>query len=97
MTLVNDPEFSRRFPAERWARVRVGLKDGRALVSDAAQVRGVPENPLTDEELRSKYRELTEPVLGAPRTARIESIVDALTTDPSAMPDLVDELLSRAG
>jgi 2-methylcitrate dehydratase PrpD len=96
MTLVEDAEFSRRFPAERWARVRMMLNDGRTLISEPAQARGVPGNPLTDGELRSKYRELTEPVLRAPRSARIESLVDSLTTDPAALSALIDEVLSPA-
>lgn len=94
MTLVEDPEFSRRFPAERYARVRVTLSDGRALISEPTQVRGVPENPLTDVELRNKYRELAGPVLRVPRTARIESMVDALATDPRSLSVLIDEVLS---
>ena len=96
MTLVEDAAFSKRFPSERWARVRVALADGRTLVSEPAQVRGVPDNPLTDAELRSKYREFAAPVLGDVRTARIASLVDALTTDRKALTDLVDELLSPA-
>ncbi len=40
ITAVEDIEFSRRFPAERWARVRIALRDGRALVSRPAQARG---------------------------------------------------------
>ena len=94
MTLVEDAEFSRRFPAERWARVRVALNDGRTLVSDPTQVRGVPENPLTDDELRGKYRELAEPVLGTRRAERIESLVAAVTADAGALSALVDELLT---
>ena len=64
MTLTNDAEFSARFPAERWARVRITLRDGRTLVSEPARARGNPENPLSDDELRIKYRALAEPVLG---------------------------------
>lgn len=97
MTLVEDAGFSRRFPAERWARVRVALNDGCTLVSEPAQVRGVPEDPLTDGELRSKYRELAGPVLGEARTARIEADVDALATNGSRLPALVDELLGPVG
>lgn len=94
MTLTNDAEFSRRFPAERWARVRVALRDGRALISEPARARGNPENPLADNELRAKYRELAEPVLGQPRSARIEALIDGLVADSGALSALVEELLS---
>ena len=54
------------------------------LASEAAIARGNPENPLTDNELRGKYRSLAEPVLGVARAARIERVVDALHVDPIA-------------
>jgi 2-methylcitrate dehydratase PrpD len=95
-TLTEDAELSSRFPAERWARVRVTLRDGRTLISEAARARGNPENPLGDDELRDKYRALAEPVLGAARTTRIEHAVDALASDGAALPALIDELLRAA-
>ena len=94
MTLVEDSEFSRRFPAERWARVRITLEDGRVLTSEPARARGDPENPLTDAEVRGKYHELAEAVLRSARAARIEALVDALIGERSAMPALVEELLT---
>jgi len=94
MTLVEDSQFSRRFPAERWARVRITLEDGRVLTSEPARARGGPENPLTDAEVRGKYHELAQAVLGSVRAARIEALVDALIGDRSAMPALVEELLT---
>src|SRR5947207_4526801 len=53
ITLTEDATFSRRFPAERWARVRITLADGRVLTSEPARARGNPENPLADDELRA--------------------------------------------
>ncbi len=94
VTLAEDDEFSRRFPAERWARVRVVLADGRSLVSEPARARGNPENPLSEDELRAKYRELATPVLGAERAARIERAVGALDDDDNALPALLAILLS---
>jgi 2-methylcitrate dehydratase PrpD len=93
-SLREEGEFSRRFPAERWARVRIGLADGRSLVSEATQARGGAEHPLSDDELAVKYRALATPVLGATRTARIESLVSSLATDAAAPAKLVDELLA---
>jgi 2-methylcitrate dehydratase PrpD len=92
-TLMEDPDFSRRFPAERWARVRIALGDGRTLVSAPAQARGIPTNPMTDDELRGKYRELAEPVLRRPRSARIEAAIAGLPADQAALAALIDELL----
>ena len=91
--VIEDAEFSSRFPAERWARVRITLEDGRMLASEPAIARGNPENPLTDDEVRGKYRSLAEPVLGVERAARIERLVDALQVDPAALRPLIDDLL----
>jgi 2-methylcitrate dehydratase PrpD len=93
MALTEDAEFSRRFPAERWARVEVTLRDGRRLASAPARARGNPENPLSDDELRDKYRALTEPVLGAARTDAIARCVASLGDDRAALPALVDAVL----
>ena len=94
IVLREDAEFSRRFPAERWARVSIALADGRTLASAPERARGNPENPLTDDELTSKYRELATPVLGAGRAARIEALVASLAADRSALPALLDELFA---
>ncbi len=40
--------------------------------------RGGPDEPLTDDETARKYRELAEPVLGAPGAARVRELVDEL-------------------
>ena len=93
MEVTEDLEFSRRFPAERWARVRITLKDGRVLASEPAIARGNPENPLTDDEIHGKFRTLAEPVLGIERTARIEEAVAALGSGSGALVLLCDELL----
>ncbi len=93
MTLTNDTEFSRRFPAERWARVRITLRDARTLVSEPARARGNPENPLANDELRAKYRELAQPVLGEKRSAHTEALVDSLAGDSGALSALTEELL----
>lgn len=91
--VIEDAAFSRRFPAERWARVRVELRNGRSLVSDPMQVRGVPENPLTDAELHEKFHALAEPVLGSQRSQRIAALVDGLPGAVS-VPELLDAILA---
>lgn len=94
--VIEDPEFSDRFPRERFARVRITLRDGRTFASGATRDRGNPDNPLSDDELRSKYRELATPVLGVERASRIEQAVDRLALEPSALPTLLEELLQPA-
>lgn len=97
MTLTEDATFSTLFPAERWARVRIRLADGRVLESAPARARGNPENPLSDDELQRKYSALAEPVLGAPRASRIERAVHELSAAGASLPVLLDELLEPIG
>jgi 2-methylcitrate dehydratase PrpD len=93
--LTISEEFAARFPAERWAEVRLTLVDGRVLVSEPATARGNPDAPLPDHELREKFRALTEPMLGRARAREIETLVDGLPESTSVMP-LLDALLSPA-
>jgi 2-methylcitrate dehydratase PrpD len=92
MVLTENSEYSRLFPAERWARVEITLNDGRKLVSEPARARGNPENPLADAELRAKYFELAEPLLGRPRAQRIERLVSELRHG-DAVTELLEDLL----
>jgi 2-methylcitrate dehydratase PrpD len=93
MLLVDDPYYSARFPAERWAHVTFVLNDGTKRTSAPAIARGNPENPLTDGELREKYHMLAEPVLGAERAGRIQTLVDRLADQPETLPELLDMIL----
>ena len=95
MTLTEDHELSRRFPAERWARVEIALKNGRIFRSEPTEARGDPENPLSDKELREKFFALTAPVLGQVRAERIEQLVNTLPDDGS-LSALLEELLQAA-
>ena len=94
VALREDRDFSSRFPAERWARVRIALGNGHTLVSQPARARGNPENPLSDDELLGKYRTLAIPVLGEARSSRIENGVEALAFDATALRALREDLLS---
>ena len=93
MRLAEDAAFSRLFPAERWARVRVTLADGRTLASEPAVARGSAENPLSDTEILTKYRSYAEPVLGKARAARIEHAVHRLASEHMELTELLDDLL----
>ena len=96
MVLIEDPELSRRFPAERWARVRITLKGGRVLSSEPAVARGNPQNPLSDEEIVEKFRANAEPVLGRDRASRIEICIASLGSDHGQLKFLMNEILATA-
>jgi 2-methylcitrate dehydratase PrpD len=96
MTLSRDAAYDALFPAERWARIVLILKDGRRLASPPAVARGSAENPLTEAEISEKFHAQCAPVLGMDRAAALSSLVDGLPdTDPRALIDLIHAPVNR--
>jgi 2-methylcitrate dehydratase PrpD len=77
--LVPDEELERLYP-RREAIVEVALADGEKLVERVGAVRGTSDNPMTRDEVAAKVRDLTAPVLGAARAARLIETVWTLET-----------------
>ncbi len=79
-----DAEYSRRFPARRFARVEIRLQDGRNLTSSPREPRGDPASPLSREEWAEKFRRYTTPAWGEAKSARclrfLEGFGDTGTT-----------------
>jgi len=63
--MSTDSELESRFPEEALARVTVILKDGRELTIGPIAASGDADTPPTDAELRSKFMELSQPVLAS--------------------------------
>ncbi len=49
----------------------VVTKEGRRLTHYVAEARGNPGNPLSDDEIRAKFLDLAEPILGTRRARRL--------------------------
>lgn len=92
--VIESEAFNRCFPAERWARARLRMADGRVLESEPCQARGDFDRPLHDAELIAKYRALAVPALGPARAEAIRDAVDALEASESA--GMLAELLFGA-
>ena len=91
--LIEDKEFSHRFPQERIAVVKITLRDGTQLISPPTGPRGDPESALTDDELVSKFRSLAGG-LSVGRRATIEQSVATLDTDRGALAALMNAILA---
>lgn len=63
VTTVVDAEAEAAFPGRRSAMMRIETNDGRSLEHYAPTRKGDPDNPLSDDELVDKYRELVTPVI----------------------------------
>ena len=72
--LIDDPDYSRRFPLERIERVRIETAAGECYDSGEATALWdeATSPPPTDEELRAKYRWLAGESLPAYRVSEIE-------------------------
>lgn len=79
--LCESAEFSGEFPARRYATVTIRLKDGRELISDRFEARGIPVNPIGPVELFSKFNELAKPVLGT-GAGHLQQIISDLPEQP---------------
>ena len=71
LTIVEEPEFTRRYPAESCSRIEVKTTDGRRLAAETNHPKGHRRNPLTDREVESKFRGLAAGALGAQGCARV--------------------------
>jgi 2-methylcitrate dehydratase PrpD len=70
ITLIGDPEL-RTAKIKRGGIVEIATKDGAQLREHVELVRGRPGNPMSDEEIEQKCRDLMEPVLGGERTSNL--------------------------
>jgi 2-methylcitrate dehydratase PrpD len=87
--MVVDPTLPAGREQHAWTRVTVRLADGTTFEEKPRGASGHPATPLTDEELRAKFRACAAPVLGADtaeavaeQVAHLEDIPDirALTS-----------------
>lgn len=58
LTVVEDPDFTRRYPAEACTRIDVTTTDGRRLTAETRYPKGHRANPLSDAEVEAKFRGL---------------------------------------
>jgi 2-methylcitrate dehydratase PrpD len=75
--VIAEEELERILP-KRVAVVEIMLNDGTRLIERNDTVRGTPENPMTQDEVVEKARDLIVPVLGAHTFARLVEKVLAL-------------------
>jgi 2-methylcitrate dehydratase PrpD len=75
-----DPDMSPREVAHPTARVSITLRDGRTLEETTTVVRGDAANPVPAEDVMTKFRELSTPVLGELRCRRVMQAVHELDT-----------------
>lgn len=90
-----DDRFNAVFPAERWARIELDLKDGRTLISEDSTAHGNAENPLSDQEIEDKFITFMTGAGYGDRADDVLSVVNALDQAPG-IADLIDLITAPA-
>ena len=75
---VTDPKLDAKAPRQMAAWAEVDTTDGRTLRSELTYPKGDPENPVTWDEMKDKFRLLARPVIGPKRQAEIIAAVESL-------------------
>jgi 2-methylcitrate dehydratase PrpD len=81
--ITETDEFNSAFPARRFARAYLHLKDGSVLISDGTEAQGDPENKVSDDIIWPKYKQLTSSVIGNDRSQKIITEIRNLETQKS--------------
>src|SRR5881409_1342897 len=92
LTVVEEPEFTRRYPAESCTRVEVTTTDGRRVVAETSHPKGHYRNPLKDREVERKFRGLAPRALGAGQCDRVLAEVRGLE-DTATLDGLFESLV----
>ncbi|WP_187776078.1 MmgE/PrpD family protein [Salinicola corii] len=79
--IVEELEFSKRFPAERLAAVDIYLVDGSLHSSEPFISRGDPKNPLSESEIEEKFFSMCVPVWGEEKSCRVIGFINAIDMD----------------
>lgn len=84
MQLVEEARYEREFPAERYAHATLVLKDGTEMTTPSTTAPGTRDNPISEGELKAKYRELVATALDDDQSHTLEVAIDALPDDNAA-------------
>ncbi|MFC2065841.1 MmgE/PrpD family protein [Chloroflexota bacterium] len=73
--VYEEEEYTKAFPEANCFRIEVITRSGERHVREIRYAKGHPKNPMTDQEIETKFRRLVEPVMGSSQT---NSILDRI-------------------
>ena len=94
--VTEDDQANAAFPADRLARVRISLADGRTLESAMMRAVGDPDDPISDVDLFAKFTSLAAPVLGDARAGQLLATCKGLW-EADGVTDLVSLVTQPVG
>lgn len=92
IVVYEEQDFTRRFPAERLAKLEVLCHDGRVLATEPQAARGDPKNPLSEAELTEKYFALTVPVWGEEKAVDVHKTIQKMDRNGFRAVELLDKV-----
>ncbi|MEM0976185.1 MAG: MmgE/PrpD family protein [Pseudomonadota bacterium] len=95
MVIAESDECNRRFPAERISEVTLHLRNGEVLCSGIATAIGDPEDPPSATEMTDKFKTLAEPILGAVLCTDIQTSIQSVDKNLSALIDIITQPIAR--
>lgn len=96
MSVVESDSYNAAFPANRISSVKLVLKNGKTLTSGDTEALGDPENPVTEQEVRTKFHAYAGPKLGRERAEALETAVARLG-DGGGMVDFQNLIFAPVG
>ena len=78
VSCVQDPALEANYPSQWPSWVEINTRDGRRLRADVKYPKGDPENALSWDELKDKFRNLTAPVISSTRQEQIIDMIESL-------------------
>jgi len=91
VTLVADPEVDALRPRSLASRVKIETKDGKKLETFVSTPKGEPQNPLSEEELRTKFKRLAAMAMGSDEVEDLDKCLVSLE-DLSSIEELLERL-----
>ena len=88
-----DPEFSSFVPKKRIAQIVIKLRSGETLSEKVVYPKGEPENPMSEDELELKFRQLAAHAgKDADYCDRMVKCIGSLERDPDAFSTMINML-----
>ena len=72
-----------RLPRGVSCRMEMEMSDGRKFTSQVDNPKGSIQNPMTDEELCTKFEDLSRPIIGSDRSAQLVEMIEHIERMPN--------------
>lgn len=93
ITLESDPAFLEKYPGTLAAQIEIKTKDGQIFRDESIYPKGHPQNPMSREEIKEKFRKLALYTLTHGQVDKVIKIVESLE-DVGQVGELTYHLIS---